>query len=335
MRPWPLAIALSVCSCALRTEGTAIDEAPGVEVGAEDSSSDSTIAPGEDVGAETVPEDFGTDAAVDSTIATEAGIDASADTTDDARDSATDTRDAAPDAAPCVPVPTTKLCTEIEHLESLATAQVLDGTPDEFCGASYYEFDNSSGESTDPSPVPIEAKTIVKTRVAWSTFGLHLHLAVADPMLWTHADPQYIWQGDSVELYVAGFATLTGRFDATNDVGAMQVVLTPVANALPARAEIFFAGARQGSLPTEQWKIRNVATGYEVEVRIPWAFIGGTAIAAGKSIGFTMAVNQKWNTTIRHTFSLWKQKVINSSPCPGGVGNAYCDDRTWCTPKLL
>lgn len=242
--------------------------------------------------------------------------------------------------AGCVALPIATPCANLPHYEKLATAQSMDGKADDFCDVPFVVFDNSTGAVRDPSPTPAEAKTTMTIRAAWSSVGLHLHLAVKDPkiIVATPASEKNLYLGDSVEIYVAGYDTLTGSYDfMTKDFGAQQIIIAP---ALPdgtigTRAQLFYGGGPKGSPPLDRWASRNTADGYEIEVRLPWTDLKPTTMAApvaGKKIALTLGFNNKYDATKQQAFSVYQVKTV-ASPV-SGCTQPFCDDRYWCTPTL-
>jgi len=235
-----------------------------------------------------------------------------------------------------------KPCDEIPHLEGLATAQVMDGAPDDFCGIPYVDFDNSKGAIRDPASITGPAQTTMRIRVAWSSFGLHAHLAVKDDSLLPHKPltDDRVYLGDSVEIYVAGHDMMTGAFDgATKDFGAQQIIFTAPDTTTMSRAVYFYGGTPKSSPDINRWKARLTSAGYEIELRLPWGELKHSSMmtpSTGSRIALTWAFNNKYNTTDPQAFSVFQVKTPypTVTPCPG-TAQPFCDDRLWCTPALL
>lgn len=289
------------------------------------------------------------DASVDTTVERDAFLPPTDATADDA---AVDTAaedvqlDAAPEVIDVGPCPAGKAgatpCDTIPHLEALATAQVMDGAPDDFCGIAYVDFDNSKGAIRDPSSIGGSAQTTMRIRVAWSSYGLHAHLAVKDDDILPHKPltDDRVYLGDSVEVYVAGHDQLTGAFDgATKDFGAQQIIFTAPDTTTMSRAVYFYSGTPSSSPDINRWKARLTSAGYEIELRLPWGELKHSSMTTptkGSRIALTWAFNNKFNTTDPHAFAVFQVKTPfpTMTSCPGGA-QPFCDDRLWCTPALL
>ncbi len=253
-------------------------------------------------------------------------------------DGAPDTRasdakpDAIPDAGCGAPPPTANPCSELPHREALATGQTMDGRAEDFCDVPYADFDNWSGVIRDPDPTPMPVRTTMRIRAAWSSFGLHLHLSLRDDKIQVAPDLN-LWQGDSAEIYVAGYDALTGAFDdITKDPGAKQIIFAPGAGATPTRAYNFYGGAPRGGPLPDRWFHRNTGAGYDLELRLPWGDLKPLTMAAptaGKRVALTFAFNQKQDG--QKAFAVYQVKTTTPfSSCT----QPFCDDRFWCTPIL-
>ncbi len=182
----------------------------------------------------------------------------------------------------------------------------------------------------------------MRIRVAWSSFGLHAHLGVKDPNVlpYTGGDA-LVFYGDSIEIYVAAYDALTGAFDGTaKDVGAQQIVFGATDGTIASRATYLFMGGSRGSPPSLVWYARQTASGYDIELRIPWADLKPVSMAAptsGSHIALTSALNSKYNSTDPQAFSAFQVKSPYPTPtsCASTDPQPFCDDRLWCTPVLL
>jgi hypothetical protein len=241
--------------------------------------------------------------------------------------SAEDGTSDAVDAPPCKPIGGGDLCAEIPKFA--AATQVVDGVGDEFCDVPTTHFDPKKGQLMVPSPAPGWVKTDVRARFAWSASAFHAHVAVVDSNIQVVDDPFTLYLGDAVEVYIAGFSTLTGTFDGIQDAGAMQVVIAPPSGAVPARAEIFQNTVHVGSLPSGQWAARRVPGGYEIELRIPWTDLGGAEMRSGLTIGVDLGLDDKDGPADRF-WSVYEIAPTTISIC----GEPSCDDRLWCLPSL-
>ncbi|MEO7095345.1 MAG: sugar-binding protein [Polyangiales bacterium] len=233
------------------------------------------------------------------------------------------------DTAPC----TAKTGDFCKDISPLAGAQVIDGKDDDFCGVEQTTFDVRTGAFTDPMEAGAYVTAVARVRAAWSTTGMHFHFSVQDATYFPTPTSRPHWQGDSVELFIAGHNVLTGAYDGVIDRGAMQLIFVPPSSAgVPARAGIYYKGGTTMELPSAMWLAREVPGGYEIEVGLPWDFIGGTPpYAAGKKIGIDFAVNDVVDNG-RSQFFYSVYRVV--APPAGSCGVPFCDDRVWCKPPL-
>lgn len=247
---------------------------------------------------------------------------------------------AQPDASECLLPTGQDLCQTLPKFT--AASQVVDGVGDEFCGIPAMTFDAVGCPTLDPDPPPALPAS-ASLRVAWSAQAVHLHVRVQDPAVIVQPDRARLWNGDSVEIYIAGAsgAQLTGAFDGTNDGGAIQLVLTPPSGAFPARGEAFFSrfGAHSAIDPS-LYAGRLVPGGYELELRFPWPASANPA-TPGARVGFDFALGvqdaasaggRQLQCIISDVFVDGAQACGLSAGTPAAP---YCDDRTWCQPQLL
>ena len=215
---------------------------------------------------------------------------------------------------------------------ALSGKQTIDGSDSEFCAIAPITIDATSADVKYPSPPPSWAIASMRVRVAWSSVGLHLHFAVTDLTVAPAPAGALHFQGDSVELYVAGFDALTGAFDGTRDKGAMQIIVTRPAPDGSARAGIYYVGASTTELAKSQYISVARASGYDVEVLLPWSQLQGTSIGPGKRIGLDFAYNDRRDLTSPD--QLYAGYRLIGIPAGDSCRFIYCDDRLWCTPSL-
>jgi hypothetical protein len=262
------------------------------------------------------------DAFDDSSSAVEDVADARAETTADVVDSTVEAD------APC----TTKTGDFCKDISPLGGEQIIDGRADEFCGVDETVFDVHTGDFTDPKIAPAYVTAVARVRVAWSKVGLHFHFSVKDATFFPTPTSRPHWQGDSIELFIAGHDILTGTYDGVIDKGAMQIVFVPASGTVPARAGIYYNGDNKSELPGAFWTTREIAGGYEIEVGLPWDSIGGIPpYAVGKKIGIDFAVNDVIDADrTQYFYSVYR---VVTAPLPS-CEVPYCDDRVWCKPPL-
>jgi hypothetical protein len=238
--------------------------------------------------------------------------------------------DVEPEAPTCKPATGETLCVDIPPFVG---AQTVDGDGKDFCEVGGVSWSNVDGDWVVPMVPPDAGKVRVHMKVAWSAAGLHAFVAVDDPVIIVDPGATTLYQGDSIELYLAGFGKLTGKYDTTNDVGAIQIVIAPPNGAAPAHSQIFLTSTPSGPLDSTKYAAVLTASGYAVEVAIPWSDLHGMGIKSGSTVGFDIAVNSKWDAATEHVFSVWRRKVPPMTSC-GGDASPSCDDRVWCVPKL-
>lgn len=238
--------------------------------------------------------------------------------------------DVPPEAPTCKTATGGTLCADVPVFPGV---QTLDGDGSDFCDVDGTTWNNLDADWSVPTVPPDAGKVRVRMKFAWSATGLHGFLTVDDPNVMVNTTPATLYMGDSIELYLAGFGKLTGKFDTSNDVGAFQVVIAPPSGSEPARSQIYLTGTPSGPLDSSKWKAVSTASGYAVEVRIPWSDLHGMGIKSMSQIGLDVAVNSLWDSSIDHVYSVWRRKIPMMTSCSGEVSPS-CDDRAWCMPKL-
>jgi hypothetical protein len=219
-----------------------------------------------------------------------------------------------------------------------AAEQVIDGVGDEFADIVPVIFRASDAPWTDVVPPP-DLPERVTFRAAWSPDAFHIHIHVDDPFLYINDDTTKIWDGDSVEVFVANSTTFSGRFDGVVDGGALHVGVVPPSVSSPApRAVIYVDPPGTGyryPLDARLYTARLVPGGYEAELILPWKPSTAPPVAGG-SIGFQFAINAEdapkppGAQNGRQLTANLPMRAVDSPGC----GLVWCDDRTWCRPTL-
>lgn len=222
-----------------------------------------------------------------------------------------------------------------------ASPQVVDGVGDEFCNLPAMVVEEADCATTSPAGHPAWPGKVT-LRVGWSGAALHVHVHVEDSAIIVQPDRARLWDGDAVEIFIAGASgsALHGAFNGTNDGGAVQLVFTPPSNLFGARGEAFLSrfGAHT-ALDAALFAGRLVPGGYEIELRYPWASTADTP-AAGKRVAFDLALNaQDQGSAGGREFQCLISAVFvdGAEACglaAGKPAEPYCDDRTWCQPTL-
>ena len=310
------AIAIVVAGCGFQTAGTGSNASFGDSAPELDSGGSAL-----DAGDTSIEHDGGSDDGSDATIDTAMP--------DVAFDDGAPTDDG---DAGCMPK-VGDLCKDVSHLPG---SQIIDGKADDFCGVEETTFDVHDGQFTDPMVAPAYVSAIARVHVAWSTVGVHLHFAVSDATYFPTPAARPHWQGDSVELFIYGNDTFTGAYDGVIDRGAVQLIFVPPSpeTGIAARAGIYYKGGTTSELPDAYWTSREVAGGYEIEVGLPWDYIGGfPPYAPPKKIGIDFAVNDVIDAA-RSQYFYSVYRIIKPIPA-GSCGTPFCDDRVWCKSALV
>jgi len=95
------------------------------------------------------------------------------------------------------------------------------------------------------------------------------------------------------------------------------------------------SGTSYTELPAEQYKTTTTDTGYAIEALIPWK---GSTPSSGAKVYFDLALNiADTNCSgvddMRDAQMILHQGSVEQTSCPGGA-EAWCDDRTWCSPMV-
>jgi hypothetical protein len=176
----------------------------------------------------------------------------------------------------------------------------------------------------------------ISLRVAWSEAALHAHVHVSDATV-VAGGGSYHLDGDNVQFFIAGTATLTGLYTGTEDHGAAHLILTPPLPSNGWTGSYFFTtpqGPSTSSLPASAFKTRLVSDGYEVELQFPWPAAAEPRVS-GAHVGFDVVVGAS------NTGYLQLESALANNPVPGAVPPQCgpimlpgCDDRSWCLPTL-
>ena len=244
-----------------------------------------------------------------------------------------------PDAGQCLTPSGQDLCAAVPKFTT--TDQVVDGAGDEFCSIRAMTFAAVSCPTVSPEAAPALPAN-VSLRVAWSEQAVHLHVRVLDPSVIVQADRAKLWDGDAVEIYIAGAngAELEGAFDGTNDGGAIQLVLTPPSGAFPARGEAFFSRlGEHAAINPSLYAGRLIPGGYELELRFPWPPTANLALPGARvAFDFALDVQDTASAGGRQLQCVISDVFVDGSQAcgfaPGTPAAPYCDDRSWCQPEL-
>jgi hypothetical protein len=215
--------------------------------------------------------------------------------------------------------------------------QVVDGNGDDFCNVPGFDlaFDStaakinlSTEETANPGPRPERATY----RLAWSDKFVHVYIEVADPSVNPNNNPADIWNGDSVEFMISTSREVTGL--TSTDANTLHVIANSVIGVTVKGTGNSGAHTQIGD--PNLFKTHTTATGYAVELKMPWP--GGQTVASGASIYFDAALNgARSSSSGRVAQALLFQGPTPASTTCTGTGNdiaPFCDDRMWCPTKF-
>jgi hypothetical protein len=249
------------------------------------------------------------------------------------------------DAGPCTIIVGNDACDTVPRFPTGVT-QVIDGFGDEFCTIPAMEFDVNDCPTMIPGGELPNLPEKVYLRVAWSQFHFHLHVKVEDPNVLVNPADTSLWNGDAVEIYIAGTsgAGLTGSYDGTDDGGAIQIVLAPPGGGHAARGQAFFnpGDGRHTStrIDASTYAGRLTSDGYELELIYTWLPIANPRVPGAK-IAFNIAVGaqQVLDAGGRQLQCIISNVFVDGEEAcgytPGTPAQPWCDNRTWCQPELL
>ena len=223
--------------------------------------------------------------------------------------------------------------------------QNLDGMGDDFCSVPALKFDlDHSAKHIDYHTTAPEVATV---RAAWSAAALSVYVDVQDASVQTVSmadatqEISRIYQGDSIELMISSSNNVTGL--TGTDTNTLHVTI-PAAGPAVSVKTTNSNGASQGAyttLPaTGVYVQRMTATGYAIEMRLPWP---GSAPSAGTTVRFDIALNSadKTFTSVDDMrdgqLIYYIGTVTGNTTCQGTGGDGtvpYCDDRTWCSTTV-
>lgn len=130
-------------------------------------------------------------------------------------------------------------------------------------------------------------------KVSWDDTYLYVFGKVNDNALFN--DSQNIWEDDSFEFYVDGGNEKATSYDA-NDYQLVFRYNDPIA---------YNASGGVNNPQGLDFVMVNTNTGYNVEIRASWSFIGVPPVVEGSKIGFNVHVNDDDNGGGRDKFIAW------------------------------
>jgi hypothetical protein len=241
----------------------------------------------------------------------------------------------AADASACVKPVGGDAC---QSIPAFTGKQVIDGYDDDFCGIPATQFPYTSGvivhDAMGPPILDAGTSNSALIRVGWSMDALHLFIHVHDPE-WVAPSPGVcVATCSEVEIYLAAPGMLTGTYTGTNDGGATQILFS----APPSTAVAFYTGGQP--IPIDPSLYASVVTndGYNVELQFPWPALHAEPIISGARVALDFAFDVQDVPDAGREY----QAIYGDQPVDGGASQAcgsdpsqpWCDDRTWCTPRL-
>jgi hypothetical protein len=216
--------------------------------------------------------------------------------------------------------------------------QALDGAGDDFADLPAMTFEVSElpyltvGRT---APVPAE----VTVRAAWTEDAFVAHVHVVDPSILPD-NGVTLWNGDTVQFFLAGTSLLTGTYSGTEDGGATHIIIAPSDGVTAPRGitvyEPCYACVMETALSTSVYASRTVADGYEVEVRMPWAATANPRVSGTRmGLNLIIGVANTPGAGLELEGVMKNDPTLASESCsPTPSTHPGCDDRTWCTPRL-
>jgi hypothetical protein len=174
----------------------------------------------------------------------------------------------------------------------------------------------------------------------WSAEGLHFFFDVEDPKVTPPAPDGGDFDGDGIEIYAKGDAMLFGLYGPAIDggAGALHLIATAPAPDGGVSAGIFYSQAVGSTSVDPPVQGTRTATGYQMYVELPWSELrpsSSAAAAPGQTIALDLALNMARPGLPGRVWQLLLAlEAVTMTPCYNGVPAPFCDDRTWCTPKL-
>ncbi len=228
-------------------------------------------------------------------------------------------KDAAPEAAPtCAPtdvLPGGEPCTTIPAFRG---NQVVDGKPDEFCSIPAKTLTTQTAAFVNPSGAT-DATSQATIRVGWSASALHVFVHVASAKVFQSSGELY--DGDNVQLFIAGSKPANGTVDGTANGSANQLFVAP-----PSTASGTAKAKAASGTPKYEYAARISDGGYDVEIKWPWP----SNMTAGKQIGFDMMIG----VSNPDAGGRKLEYLLYRGTVTGSCSEAYCDATLWCTPTL-
>lgn len=197
------------------------------------------------------------------------------------------------------------------HIEATSTPVTIDGTEEALWGDYVaIDLDQSSG----PTSPDLDATY----KVSYDATNLYLLVNVIDDDL--QNDGGNVWENDGVEVYIDIGNDKAGAY------GADDYQYTFVYNDAPTVNE-----SQHAAIAGVSYAESVTASGYIVEVSIPWTTLGGGAPSATDEIGFDVKINDDDGGGGRDHELAWEDGTFNQWNNPSLFGTQEFSD---CNPVL-
>jgi len=239
---------------------------------------------------------------------------------------------------------TTATVNPCSSLPKFAGAQTLDGKGDDLCSVPSFVFDaTNAAKVINYNNVPLAQFESIKGQVAWSGSGFVAFFEVTDTSVQTvnMKDPTQAigktYQGDSIEIMISSNNNVTGLTGTDNNT--LHVIVPAEGPAVSVKTSNN-GGASSGAhtaLNPSQYKQQKTASGYAIEVQLPWP---AGAPSAGTQVRFDLALNSA-DTNCSGVDDMRDGQLLyhvgagaGATTCQGGDTVPFCDDRTWCATAV-
>ena len=226
-----------------------------------------------------------------------------------------------------------------KQIPKFTGTQVVDAQVDDLCALPAVIFDAAHSKPISYHTTPTEVATV---RAGWSAAGFHVFVDVVDSSVqvvstvdMTQATTK-TYQGDSIELMISSSNSVTGL--TSTDANTLHVTVPAQGPAVIVKTANS-NGSSQGAytaMPTSAYHQRLTATGYAIEMKLPWP---GAAPAAGATVRFDIILNSADKSfgnvdDMRDGQLIYYLGAVSNSTCQGSDLAPFCDDRAWCSTQL-
>jgi len=152
-------------------------------------------------------------------------------------------------------------------------------------------------------------------RANWDDRNLNIWVGIVDEK---HVkDSKDYWQDDSIEIYIDADASRGGSYDKYND---FHLGFNLGSN------KISYGGTTpKDKLNTIKFNTRKIATGYQLEISIPWTTLN-IFPKSEQTIGFDVQINDDDNGNLRDAKISWNAKVDEAWKNPEVFGQLILKD---------